>query len=267
MGAETSARTLPHFRSQPRRPRPDVPVADGQSERPTLGVTARMPVLAGSAIGALAEPPRPDERSRTLARPAIATECSFGRAVGDHPGQPHRRTWRRDCARLSTGLRIVDRLAGPRVMVQRASGQTAYLCIGALGRSRPHLPPSGVVRWLKISGVVPPGVPFASVTQEVLRPIKLTVRPAAVRRPRRSARHAPLRSSRHQRELRDPPGQLARPCARGFRELTSLGTDIGSGQSRAGFTPARRPAGNTRTRCVTGAHRSSSASQAFRPCP
>jgi hypothetical protein len=57
MGAETSARTLPHFRRQPRRPRPDVPVADGQSERPTLGVTARMPVLAGSAIGALAEPP------------------------------------------------------------------------------------------------------------------------------------------------------------------------------------------------------------------
>jgi hypothetical protein len=37
---------------------------------------------------------RPDERSRTLARPAIATECTFGRAVGDYPGQPHRHTWR-----------------------------------------------------------------------------------------------------------------------------------------------------------------------------
>ena len=55
-GSKTSARTLPHLRRQPGRPRHDVPVADGQSEWPTLGVTARMPVLAGSAIGALTDP-------------------------------------------------------------------------------------------------------------------------------------------------------------------------------------------------------------------
>ena len=87
MGAETSARTLPHFRRQPRLPRPDVPVADGQSERPALGAPARMPVLVGSAIGALAEPP-PTRRAVPDSRMTrIATECSFGRAVGDHPGQ------------------------------------------------------------------------------------------------------------------------------------------------------------------------------------
>jgi hypothetical protein len=34
MDAETSARILLHLCRQPRRPRPDVPVADGQSERP-----------------------------------------------------------------------------------------------------------------------------------------------------------------------------------------------------------------------------------------
>jgi hypothetical protein len=50
MRAETTAEPFPHLRRQPHRPRPDVPVANGQSERPTLGVRVRMPVLADSAI-------------------------------------------------------------------------------------------------------------------------------------------------------------------------------------------------------------------------
>ena len=65
---------------------PDVPMADGQSERPTPGVPVRIAVLADSAISCPAGTAQPDKRSRTLAQPAGTTECSFGSAVGDHAG-------------------------------------------------------------------------------------------------------------------------------------------------------------------------------------